>query len=476
MNRKAAYDAVVVGAGPNGLAAAITLAQTGRSVIVYEAKETVGGGMRSAELTLPGFVHDICSAIHPLGLGSPFFRELPLEQHGLSWIHPEILLAHPFEDGSAAALHRSIEATGKSLGEDAEAYSGLMEVLVDDWQKIADGILGPLRPPRYPLALIGFGLLAIRSAEGLARKAFEGEKARGFFAGLAGHSMIELDKAGTAAFGLVLAMLGHAVGWPIPRGGTQCLANALACHLQSLGGEIVTGRYIQSLEELPHTRAILCDVTPKQLLAMAEDRLPDAYRRKLEGYRYGPGVFKIDWALDGPIPWRAGACRQTGTVHVGGTLEAITASEKAVWQGKHPEKPYVLLAQQSLFDDSRAPQGKHTAWAYCHVPNGSNLDMTEAITDQIERFAPSFRDIILAKHTFTATGMEEYNPNYVGGDINGGVQDLRQLFTRPVARLVPYSTPVKDLFLCSSSTPPGGGVHGMCGYHAAQAVMKAIFS
>ncbi|KPK09698.1 MAG: FAD-dependent oxidoreductase [Anaerolineae bacterium SG8_19] len=475
MSRKAAYDAVVVGAGPNGLAAAITLAQAGRSVIVFEAKETVGGGMRSAELTLPGFVHDICSAIHPLGLSSPFFRELALEQHGLTWIHPEIPLAHPFEDGSAAALHRSVEATGNSLEKDAEAYSRLMDMLVDDWQEIIDGILGPIRLPRHPMALVGFGLLAIRSAEGLAKKAFEGKKARGFFSGLAGHSMIELDKAGTAAFGLVLALLGHAVGWPLPRGGTQKLANALTYHLQTLGGEIVTGRFIHSLDELPSTRAILCDVTPRQLLAMAGDRLPSGYRHKLEGYRYGPGVFKIDWALDGPIPWRAEACRQAGTVHVGGTLEAIAAAEKAVWQGKYPEKPYVLVAQQSLFDDSRAPNGQQTAWAYCHVPNNSNVDMTEAITAQIERFAPGFRDIILAKHTFTAIGMEEYNPNYVGGDINGGVQDLRQLYTRPVARLIPYSTPVKDLFLCSSSTPPGGGVHGMCGYHAAQAVLNAIF-
>jgi phytoene dehydrogenase-like protein len=350
-----------------------------------------------------------------------------------------------------------------------------MGMLVDDWQEIMDGILGPLRIPRHPLALVGFGLQAIRSAEGLANKAFEGKKGRGFFAGLAGHSMLELDRAGTAAFGLVLALLGHAVGWPIPQGGTQNLANALTNHLRSLGGQIVTGQFIQSLDELPSSRAILCDITPKQLLAMAGDRLPEGYRRKLEGYRYGPGVFKIDWALDGPIPWKTEACRRAGTIHVGGTFEEIAVAEKAVWRGKHPEKPYVLVAQQSLFDDSRAPLGKHTAWAYCHVPSGSKVDMTEAITDQIERYAPGFRDIILAEHTFTAQGMEEYNPNYVGGDINGGVQDIRQIYTRPVARLVPYSTPVKDLFLCSSATPPGGGTHGMCGYHAARAVLKAIF-
>ncbi len=465
------YDAAVIGAGPNGLAAAITLAQAGRSVIVFEARDTVGGGMRSAELTSPGFLHDVCSAIHPLGLSSPFFRDLPLAEHGLAWIQPDLPLAHPFDDGTVATLQRSIEATGVSLGQDAQAYERLMGLFVDDWQKITDGILGPLRPPRHPLALVGFGLMALRSAESLATSAFDGGRARALFAGLAGHSMIELDKAGTASFGLVLAMLGHAVGWPLPRGGSHRIADALACHLRSLGGEIVTGRLIQSLDELPPTRAVLCDVTPRQLLALTGDKLPAGYRRRLNRYRYGPGVFKIDWALDGPIPWTAEACRRAGTVHVGGTLEEILKAEKEVWQGKHPEKPFVLLAQQSLFDDSRAPAGKHTAWAYCHVPNGSTLDMAGAITAQVERFAPGFRDLILAEHSFTAMQMEAYNPNYVGGDINGGVQDLRQLFTRPVPRLVPYSTPVQGLYICSSSTPPGGGVHGMCGYHAAQAAL-----
>jgi len=468
------YDAIIIGAGPNGLAAAITLAQAGRSVVVFEARDTVGGGMRSAEVTLPGFLHDICSAIHPLGKGSPFFSQLPLAQHGLEWIQPELPMAHPFDDGQAAVLDCSVETTGASLDQDAGTYERMMGPLVDDWPKIAAAFLGPLRLPRHPVALMRFGLLALRPAEWLAKSAFKGQKGRGFFAGLAAHSIMSLDKPATSAFGLMLGMLGHVVGWPLPRGGSQRVADALACHLQSLGGEIVTGRLIQSLDELPPAEVVLCDVTPRQLLALAGDQLPAGYRRKLENYRYGPGVYKIDWALDGPIPWLAEECGRAGTVHVGGTLEEIVAAEKLVWSGQHPEKPFVLVAQQSLFDDSRAPSGKHTAWAYCHVPNGSTADMSGAIRGQIERFAPGFQDLILAETGLTAPAMEKYNPNYVGGDINGGIQDLRQLFTRPVARLVPYSTPLKGLYICSSSTPPGGGVHGMCGYHAAQAALKML--
>jgi len=463
---------VIVGSGPNGLAAAITLAQAGCSVVVFEARETVGGGMRSAELTMPGFVHDICSAIHPLGVGSPFFRNLTLADYGLAWVHPDVPLAHPLDDGSAAVLQRSVEATAETLGRDAAAYRRLMQPLANDWQKLMAEFLGPLRIPRHPLALTRFGLNAILPARLLAQFKFRGERARALFAGLAGHSIMDLDKPVTAAFGLMLGLLGHAVGWPLPRGGSQCMADALAAHLRALGGEIVTSTPVRSLEELPPARATLLDVTPRQIVCLAGERLPAGYRRRLENYRYGPGVYKMDWALSGPIPWRAEACRGAGTVHVGGTLSEIAAAEKAVWQGRHPDKPFVLVAQHTLFDESRAPDGQHTAWAYCHVPNGSTHDMMGPIEAQIERFAPGFRDLILARSTHTAVEMEQYNPNYVGGDINGGVQDLRQLFTRPVARLVPYSTPVKGLYICSSSTPPGGGVHGMCGYHAARAALK----
>lgn len=467
------YDAVVVGSGPNGLAAAITLAQAELSVLVLEAAETIGGGARSAELTLPGYIHDVCSAVHPLGVGSPFFRTLPLAEHGLEWIHPAAPLAHPFDDGTAAVLERSVEATGKTLGPDAAAYRKLMAPLVDDWDKLAVDLLGPLRlPPRHPLALARFGWHAIPSARRLAERLFEDERARALFAGMAAHSMIPLDQPTTAAFGLVIGILGHAVGWPLPRGGSQRIADALACYLRSLGGEVVTGVRVQSLDELPPARAVLCDVTPRQLLRIAGQRLPAGYRRKLAGYRYGPGVFKVDWALDGPISWQAIECTRAGTLHLGGTLEEMAAAERVVWRGEHPEKPYVLVVQPSLFDATRAPEGKHTAWAYCHVPHGSTFDMTERIEAQIERFAPGFRDLILARSVKSAVAMEQYNPNYIGGDINGGVQDLRQLFTRPVFRLVPYSTPVKGLYICSSSTPPGGGVHGMCGHFAARAALR----
>jgi phytoene dehydrogenase-like protein len=464
-------DAIVVGAGPNGLAAAIELARAGLSLQVLEAADTVGGGARSAELTLPGFVHDICSAIHPLGVASPFFRTLPLGEHGLEWIDPPAPLAHPFDDGTAAVLERSPDAAVRGIGEDETRWRRLFAPLAREAEPLLDDVLGPLHLPAHPLLLARFGARAALPATALARLAFRGEKARGVFAGLAAHSMLPLGRPPSAAFGLMLGLLAHSVGWPLPRGGSQRLSDALASYLRTLGGEIETGRRIDSLSELGETRPVLLDVTPRGLLGLADDRLPTRYRRGLERYRYGPGVFKLDWALEGPIPWRAEACARAATVHLGATLDEIATSEAAACRGQIPERPYVLLAQQSLFDATRAPEGRHTAWAYCHVPNGSTADMTERIEAQVERFAPGFTERILARSALGPAKIERYNENYVGGDINGGAATLSQLFTRPVARISPYTTPLPGVFLCSSSTPPGGGVHGMCGYHAARAAL-----
>lgn len=466
------YDAIIVGAGPNGLAAAITLARAGCSVLVLEANEIPGGGARTAALTLPGFLHDVGSAVHPLAVGSPFFRTLPLGQHGLEWIYPPASLAHPLDDGTAIFLERSIEATGDTIKPDAVAYRKLMRPLVDDWGKLESALLGPLRLPRHPIALARFGFHAWRSARGIAESHFSGERARALFAGLAAHSMLPLEWMITAAFGFVLGITGHAVGWPIPRGGAQKISDALVSYLRSLGGEVVAGVSVESLDELPKARAVLCDVTPRQLLRIAGMHLPASYRRKLERYRYGAAAYKMDWALDGPIPWKAGECARAATVHLGGTLAEIAASELMPWKGEHAEKPFVLLAQPSLFDPTRAPEGKHTVWAYCHVPNGSTFDMAERIENQIERFAPGFRSRVIARNRMPPAELERRNPNLVGGDINGGAQDIRQLFARPTLRL--YSTPTRGLYLCSSSTPPGGGVHGMCGYFAAQKALKDL--
>jgi phytoene dehydrogenase-like protein len=469
------YDSLIVGSGPNGLAAAITLAQAGQRVLVLEAKDTIGGGTRSAEITLPGFCHDICSAIHPLGVASPFFRGLPLEKYGLEWIYPPVSLAHPLDDGRVVTLTGSLTESSESMGADGPAYQRLMAPLVGAWQAILEDILGPLPlPPRHPLNLARFGLLAIRSARGLAESRFEGQAARALLGGLGGHGMLPMETATTASIALVLGMLAHSVGWPIPKGGSQAISDAMAAYLGSMGGEIVTGQEVRSLDDLPPARSILFDLTPRQILKICGQRLPTGYRRQLSKYRYGPGVCKVDYALSGPIPWKADECARSGTVHLGGTLEEISASERAVWEGIHPENPLVLLAQQSLFDDSRTPGGKHTAWAYCHAPHGSTLDVSDRITAQIERFAPGFRDLILATSVRTAADMEAYNANYIGGDINGGVQDWRQIFTRPAARWSPYTTPVRGLYICSSSTPPGGGVHGMCGYHAAERVLTRM--
>ena len=469
------YDAVIVGSGPNGLAAAILLQQNGLSVLLIEGKDTIGGGMRSAELTLPGFIHDICSAIHPLAAGSPYFEKLPLVQHGLEYIYPEIAAAHPFDNGKAAVLKQSLDDTAALLGDDAAAYQNLMRPMVKDWPSIAPDVLGPLHFPRHPLAMAKFGLTALRSAAAVAG-CFKTEEAKGLFAGMGAHAMQPLTTLTTTAAGLVLMINGHLKGWPLPRGGTQKLADALAAYFVSLGGKIETNTYIQSLAQMPSSHAVLFDITPNQLLKIARHKFSSIYKWQLERYRYGMGVFKIDWALDGPIPFTAEECRKAGTVHIGNTLSEIANSEQQTWDGKVPEKPFVLLAQQSLFDETRAPKGKHTGWAYCHVPNGSSVDMTEAIEKQVERFAPGFRDRILAKHTMSPAQMEEYNPNYIGGDINGGVIDLGQLFTRPALRWSPYRTSAKGLYLCSASTPPGGGVHGMCGYYAAKRVLKDVFS
>ena len=468
------YDAVVVGSGPNGLAAAIRLAQVGRSVLLVEAKDTVGGGTRTCELTLPGFRHDICAAIHPLGVASPFFRTLALANHGLEWIYPPAALAHPFDDGTAALLERSVEATAHTLGPDAAVYRKVMNPLVREWEKLVVDLLGPLRFPHHPLALVRFGLRGVRSVQGLAESLFEGERARAFFAGIGAHSILPLERPTTAAYGLVLGIMGHAVGWPIARGGSQKIADALANCLNSLGGQITTGVCIESVDQLPPARAVLLDVTPRQLLRIAGQRLPGRYRKKLEAHRYGPGVFKIDWALNGPIPWKAPECARAATVHLGGTIREIAASESVVWRGACPERPFVVLAQQSLFDPTRAPAGKHTVWGYCHVPNGSGFDMTDRIEAQIERFAPGFRDCVLGRRITSPVDLETYNPNYVGGDIAGGIQDFWRLVGRSVLRLAPYSTPVSGLYLCSASTPPGAGVHGMCGYHAACAALRDV--
>ncbi len=474
------YDAIIIGAGPNGLAAAVMLARAGRSVRVIEAAATVGGGTRTAELTRPGFRHDICSAVHPLALSSAFFRDLPLDRYGLRWIHPPLPLAHPLDDGTAVVLERSVDATAAGLGQDTAAYRRLMGPLVKRWDAVTEDLLGPLPlPPRHPLALIGFGIGALLPASLLARLWFRGERARALFAGMAAHSVLPLERPGSAAFGLILGMAGHAVGWPIAQGGSQAIADALAAYLRELGGEIVTGQPVALLAELPPARALLFDVSPVNLLRIAGDRLPAAYRRRLARYRHGPAAFKLDWALDGPIPWAADACRRAGTVHLGGTLAEIAASERAGWQGQHPQQPYIILAQPSLFDPTRAPAGKHTAWAYCHVPNlhvGQDRilphQMIDRIEAQVERFAPGFGARILARHVMTPADFEAYNPNYVGGDIVGGAQDLPQFFARPVLSRNPYATPAEGIYLCSSSTPPGGGVHGMCGYHAARAVLK----
>jgi phytoene dehydrogenase-like protein len=469
-------DAVVVGAGPNGLAAAIELARRGKRVTVLEAEDTIGGGCRSAELTLPGFVHDVCSAIHPLAAASPFFVTLPLARHGVDWIHPGVPLAHPLDDGTAVILDRSVERTAAGLGIDGGAWERTIGAVARDWGKLQAAITGPVFAfPRHPIALARFGLPALLPARLFARRGFRGVRARALLAGLAAHSFLALDAPLSTTFALMLGGSAHAVGWPLPRGGSQRITDALAQIFREHGGQLVTGRRIGAMGDLPEADAYLLDVTPRQLERIAGDRFPEGYRGALRRYRYGPGIFKVDYALDGPVPWRAAECARAATVHVGGTLDEIAHAEREVARGRHPERPFVLVAQQSLFDPSRAPEGKHTLWAYCHVPNGSTQDMTARIEAQLERFAPGFRDRVLARHVMDTRWVESHNESYVGGDISAGSHGGLQLFARPVLSPDPYATPERSIYLCSAATPPGGGVHGMCGYHAARSALRRAF-
>jgi phytoene dehydrogenase-like protein len=468
----ATRKACVIGSGPNGLAAAIVLAQAGLKVDVYEAESTPGGAARTMELTLPGFLHDFGSAVLPLGIGSPFFSSLPLENHGLQWIHSPAPLAHPLDDGSAVLLERDLINAEAYLGKDANPWRKLVHPFVEHWHEFAPEVLRPaFRIPQYPWLMTRFGMNALLSARTIVRR-FRSERTRALFAGLAAHSFLRLDEMLSGAFGMIMGITAHAVGWPIPRGGAQSLTNALCQYLATLGGEVRTSSRVESLNDLPGYGVILCDLTPRQILRIAGKRFSDSYQRELQRFRYGPGVFKVDYALSAPIPWKAKDCARSATVHVCGSFDDLAASENAVSEGRPADRPFILLAQPSLFDPSRAPAGKHTAWAYCHVPHGSNADMLQKIEDQIERFAPGFRDIILAKRSFSSANLESMDANLIGGDIGGGAMNFRQLLFRPTSRL--YGTSAKDIYICSSSTPPGGGVHGMCGYHAAKMALARL--
>ena len=470
-----AVDVVVVGSGPNGLTAAAFLARAGFSVRVLEANADFGGGVRTQALTLPGFRHDLCSAVHTMGCLSPAFELLDLEQHGLEWVHPPASLAHPLEAGEAVFLERSIEGTAAQLGVDEGAYRELVRPFARSPKKLFADLLAPLGVPRQPLTLARFGWLGLRSARALAFGRFRGEAARALLAGCAWHGVQPMEHALTAAFGLTFLLAGHVRSWPVARGGSSAIASALIAVCRRSGVELVAGERVESLAQLPSARAVLFDLAPRQLAEIAGDALPRSYSRKLRRYRMGPGCFKLDWALDGPIPWRNPLVARASTVHVGGTFDELARSEAAVWRGEHPEQPFVLVAQQSLFDATRAPRGQHTGYAYCHVPAGSSVDMTQAIERQIERFAPGFQERILSRHRLFPADFLARNASHLGGAVTGGVADLGQLFTRPAVRLDPYSTPNPQLFLCSQSTPPGGGVHGMCGFYAARSVLRRCF-
>jgi phytoene dehydrogenase-like protein len=466
------HDAVVVGAGPNGLVAAITLARSGRRVVVFESASTAGGGTRSAALTEPGFVHDVCSTVHAIGVASPAFADLDLEAHGVEWVHPPIPVAHPLDGGRAAILHRDVDETASAFGRDDRAYRRLFAPLVRNAPGIVDDLLSPLGIPHAPVAGARFGLHAIRSAAGLVTARFDTDEPRALLAGAAAHAIQPLTGPGTAGYGLFLLLLAHASGWPVARGGSQRIADALVAVLRTHGGEVVTDHEVTDLAGMPPAPITLLDVTPRQFLRIAGARVPARYARRLERFRYGPGVCKVDWALSEPIPWAHTSVRAAGTVHVCGTAEEVARAEAEVHAGRHADRPYVIVVQPTVMDPTRAPDGGHVGWAYCHVPNGSTEGRTDAIEAQIERFAPGFRDVVTARHTVTAASLEAYDANYVGGDINGGAGDLRQVFTRPVASPHPWATPLDGVYLCSSSTPPGGGVHGMCGLHAARLALR----
>lgn len=466
------YKACVVGSGPNGLSAAIVLAQAGLQVDVFEAQATPGGGVRSMPLTQPGFIHDFGSAIYPLGVGSPFFSSLPLQKHGLEWIFSPAPLAHPLDDGTAVVLESNLGSATTRLGPDGKAWRQLVQPFVERWIEFAPQVLRPVVGiPQSPWLMARFGMKALRSAKGIAQR-FQSERTRALFAGLAAHSFLALDETLSGAFGMMMAIPAHAVGWPLARGGAQSITNALCGYLATLGGRILISSRVESLDSLSAYDLIFCDISPRQLLAIGGRHLSESYKHRLERFRSGPGVFKLDYALSAPIPWRASECARAATVHLGGTFEEIAASEKAVRSGKCAERPFVLMAQPSLFDLSRAPAGKHTAWAYCHVPNGSKIDMLEKIEDQIERFAPGFRQTVLARRVFSPNDLEGMNENLAGGDISGGIVDSKQMLFRPTPKL--YATSAPNIYICSSSTPPGGGVHGMCGYHAAKMALARL--
>lgn len=473
---KSNYDAIIVGSGPNGFAAAITLQRAGLATLLVEGKETLGGGVRSAELTLPGYIHDVCSSVYPLGEDSPVFKQLHLEQFGLEYLKPEYAVAHPFDDGSAAIIQSSLEATASQFGKDADNYKRIFSPLVNEWPAIRSAFVGPLYASAYSNAKAKFAYYAISSGNHLAKNQFKTNAAQSVFAGMAAHSMLPLNTLTSSSIAIVLNTVAHINGWPLPKGGAQQITNALAACFKNLGGEIQTGFMVNSLQQLPPSKIVLLDVTPAQLLPIAGDQFSSFYKWQLKRYKYGVGVFKIDWALSQQVPFTNVECRSAATVHIGGTLQEIYNSEEIISKGQEADKPFVLFVQPGVVDKSRAPESKHTAWAYCHVPNGSQKDMTDAIEKQVERFAPGFRDCILARHVMNTKAVERYNPNYIGGDINGGAPTLSQLFTRPVLRLSPYRTSAKGVYICSSSTPPGGGVHGVCGYYAARIALKDLFN